>query len=683
MGTIFESNPTIKGKTPHLSSQEKLYFNRVNTILKENYNTNLYSDDNLLLSFEAKSFTSNNLMPPNKNQIQDISWLEYLLTQLKNFSVNYNNASWINELRIILNKECFYTENKYLSQFFYAEFFIKTFPKKLEQDKNFEENTEKKDEISILNNINDTEYNELDVTDNLGGSYLEMNIDELQLDDATYQYKQKRKRVKKYIKFFKEYIYNNLEHPINRVINLFIKSFCKYINIGISKIENQLINKEKIEDDYSKKISDFEQEITSSLRDFILATHISLKLFYSTSIDLSFFQEEKDDLINLLTSLFFKTGTLYEKIYNLYKLAYSAELENLQDRLINLKNVKPKNLGVDVRFCLDEDTCELQKNVLAEKQKENEKNENKDKDPKIEKQISEKIKPTKNQELFQIKEEKEQEDEDVALLESNEKFNKDNDNNQINTSNDENIISTKNNDINTNENNNGLNLRDDEYILEKINVEMSEDFRNDILTGGFAHLRNTVNCFNNKTYLFPKLHKNLRNTLNLNEKYINEAKNSGKLPIPYYTAINLLKSIKKYKTPFEKIVILAALSDEVTQSVSTFWEKMKNYIKNSFLFIEADELMAIFLFIVIKAQISEIFIDSKIVTNFTTPTTRAFNISYNLTLFEASLDCIFNMKNIKDLAKCDKELKEVRKSLAAISTQRLSRLSRLSNNIGE
>ena len=76
---------------------------------------------------------------------------------------------------------------------------------------------------------------------------------------------------------------------------------------------------------------------------------------------------------------------------------------------------------------------------------------------------------------------------------------------------------------------------------------------------------------------------------------------------------------------------------------------MKNYIKNSYLTIEADEMMTIFAFITIKAQRPEMFIDSKIITNFTTPSTRSFNISYNLTLLEAAIETINNMKNLKEI----------------------------------
>ena len=145
--------------------------------------------------------------------------------------------------------------------------------------------------------------------------------------------------------------------------------------------------------------------------------------------------------------------------------------------------------------------------------------------------------------------------------------------------------------------------------------------------------------------------------------------------MPYLSAIKLLTTLKKYKAPFEKIVIIAAISDQITESATTFWSEMEKYIKKDFLSIEADEIMAIFLFIVIRSQMPEIIIFSKMITNFTTPGTRAFSISYNFTLLEASLEYLSSIRNLKELIKDDsKQLKDARKSLAGITNQCLSLL---------
>ena len=112
----------------------------------------------------------------------------------------------------------------------------------------------------------------------------------------------------------------------------------------------------------------------------------------------------------------------------------------------------------------------------------------------------------------------------------------------------------------------------------------------------------------------------------------------------------------------------------------SFWSKMTKYIKSSYLFIEADELKSIFLYIFIKAQMPEIFIECKIISNFITQQTKGFNISYNLVMTEASIEKIMGMKNTKELNNAEKELKEVRKTFAVLANQRFSRLSRLSRN---
>ena len=684
MGNIFESIPTVLGEKKDLSKEEQTYFNRINSLQHKKYRENLYSDYNLEVSLEQKSFENNQII---KGKLEDITWLEYLYRHLGFVNRKYRNPQWVADLQISLSKEIFLYENKYYSNFFYNEYYFTESPRILEENYNGDSNNISLDyqsrSLSELNrSINNNAYNELDVTDNYGGSYLEMNMENLDPNDPTFQYKMKRKNLKKYIKIFKQHIYNNHRHPINRVVFLFNKFFCNYINNHLENTDNQLKQQLLEGENYKNNITEFENEITQCLRDFIIAMHCCLKLFYSTCINYACFEEEKDDIINLLTSLFFKTGKLYETIFSLYYKSFENEYEELQAKFNDLKIVRPKDLDVQIKFCLDEDTLELQRNILKDKQIERDQKENEGKQKENINLENEKKKVAGVNELFQIKENEEEEKE-------NEDENDKNNNNINNINNEKKSIAVdlKNfnninnlNDINDLNEINELNIDkdDDDYLLEKINDDISMDIKIDPISGGLIHLRNTVNSFNNKKYLFPKIRQNLRDTLALNEKYIKEAKASGKLPIPYLSAINLLKNLRNFKTPFEKIVILAALSDQITESVSNFWSNMMNYIKNSFLFIEADEIMAIFVFIVIKAQMPELLIESKIISNFTTPSTRAFNISYNLTLMEASLEKI-NKMDTKEIANRDKQLKEVRKSIAVLTTQRLSRLSRLSN----
>ena len=657
MGKL-ESKPEIRGPTPKVSTpSESLYFSRVNKLLRKYYINNFYNDDNLKNSLELKSFKSN---PSNANNIRNLTWLEYITDYIYDVQVK-SHFSWCNELLNFIDDQSFLSESKYDSIFFYNEFLLKTIPETLVDQKDID-NDENVIEIDKIENTYNSKkainLEELDITANLGGSYLDLNTDDLVPDDPTVQYQKKRKVVKKYIKIFKEHIYKNNEHPIMCIITAFNRIFCKYINNYLKTLDNQLKQFQLSAEEYNNNLTKFEEEITTNLQNFMIHMHCTTKLFYSTVIDFGPFQLEKDDLLNMLITLFFKTGNLYETIYELYNRAFSKEIQDLQDKLIKLKNVKPKSLGVQVKFCLDDDTLELQKKILKEKreekdkkemeQKEAEKKETKNeekKEEKINNNLAQNMLKTKANELDLIKEGEEEEKEDD-----------DNENNNL---------------INTSQN------KDGSYLLEKINSLDDSKVDNDNIPiyAGFSQIRNTINSFNNKKFLFPKLHNKLRDTIAIKNDFINEAKVVGKLPVPYLSAIKLFSNLKKYKAPFEKIVIIAAISDQITESATTFWSEMEKYIKKDFLSIEADEIMAIFLFIVIRCQMPEIIIFSKMITNFTTPNTKSFSISYNFTLLEASMEYIMSLRDLKELVKDDvNQLKDARKSLAGITNQRLSLL---------
>ena len=643
-----ESQPILRGDTPNINSiDEKSYFDRVKLLQKDYYNTNMYSDNNLNISLEIKNFKTNPIRP---NNIQDITWLDYIINYIER-TEDTKHYSWCHELLYFIRSQKFISENKYDSIFFFNEYLIKTIPETLNTNADLDNdaNVLDVDKLEATYVSGPIIMDELDITSNLGGSYLELNTDDLLPDDPTVQYQKRRKLIKKYIQIFKEHIYRNNDHPIMAIITAFIRIFCKYINTNIKNLEDQ-IKKNVIDgDNYNKKLKDFEEEITSTLQDFISQIHCTVKLFYSTVIDYTAFQEEKDDLINMLITLFFKTGNLYETLYNLYNLSFTKEISDLQDKLIALRNVKPKNLGVEIKFCLDDDTLQLQQDILKKKREEKEEKEKENNQEKEkEKEKSKDILGSKISGLDLIKEgDEEEKDDEENIISTDSKIKK--------QRNDESSI----------------------YLLEKINAEMLDDNANDVpMFAGFAQIRNTINLFNSKKFLYPKLHNKLRDTISMKDQYIKEAKAIGKLPVPYLSAIKLLNSLKKYKAPFEKIVIIAAISDQITECATSFWSEMEKYVKNSFLFIEADEIMTIFLYIMIRSQMPEIIIFSKMITNFTTTNTRSFNISYNFTLLEASLEYISSLRNIKELLKGDdNQLKDARKSLAGITNQRLSLLT--------
>ena len=676
----------------------------------------MYSNYNLIKSFEIKSFVYGT-RKEEKINIRDMTYIEYLIIHINLLHDKYH-PPWTNELLLQLKRQKINNpENKYFSDFFYNEYQIKTMPRIINEENENIEKTLRNNysdfplfstELTLITeNNNNNNYSELDVIDNLGGSFLEINYDEFSPDDPTFRYQQRRNDVKKYIKVFKEHIYNK-DHPIYQIISSFNRLFSKYIEDRLKELKNQLekeiINQER----YDASIKNLEKEITDSLQEFISRMHSAVKLFYSTTIDYNCFENEKDDLINLVTSLFFKVGNLYESLLNLYSISFNDEFRNFQDKLVELKKVKPKDLGIEIKFCLDEETIKLKNKLKSTKNdKKNEKNENmKFGHEKKKSDLFQKIRDeNKGNMLFPINE-RDEENCDINIEEGS--INKqnggnlvfyitgdnNNDNDDINDirrfstdmnlrkeskhkfnkkkSNSDHIINKKNNNNVNNINNN----QEDDYLLERISL--LEDSKNDFNINPIYQMRNSVNNFNNKIYFFPKLHEQLKK--NINSNHSQKKKNSkfnidDDLPIPYYSAINLMKSIRKYKTPFEKIILIAAISDQITECASSFWKGMENYIEKDFLFIEADEIMSIFLYIMIQSQMAEMVLFCKIINNFTTQFTKGFSIAYNYTLLEASMDFIKDVKDIKELSQRENGLIEARNSILDISTQRLSRIS--------
>ena len=683
---IKESFPEIKGKSITIKSKnEKDYFKRTNIILRNNYISNIYSKHNLLKSLEVKSFTGMN----DPGNIRYYSWVEYLKLHI-NLLIEKYHSPWAFDLLNILKEKNFdIPDNKFYSDFFYNEYQIVTMPKIIKsQDENLDNNP--KDNYGELFNlfdplfhselpvIIDKNYCELDILENLGGSFQEIDIDDLLGDDTNIKYHLGRINVKKYIRIFQEHIYNNSDHPINQTIYIFNKLFSKYIDDKIKEYQDQLEKMIITQERFDASIKNLEKEITYSLQEFISRIHSAVKLFYSKTIDLKVFQFEKDDLINLITSFFFRTGNLYESILTLYTIIYKEELEILQNKLIELKPLNPKKLGLEIKFCLDQDTINFQDTLKKSKKSQQnkeiiEENSNEVKKPKKTSLFQNLAKENKINNLYPIKEREEEKYENIKIIEGSNNY----------KNNGELLFQIVDDEPNKNEDKNKNILtdynaptrsktklsrlgNDDNYLLERLSF--LEDSRNDTYYNPVNYIRNSINNFNNKTYFFPKLHNQLKNNINLNE-------NESKLPMPYISAINLMKSLKKYKTPFEKILLLAAINDQIMESVTSFWKDMTPYLDKDYLFIEGDELQNIFIYIIIQSQMPELLLYCKIIKNFITQQTQNFSICYNYILLESCLDYIINIKDINELSEKQNGFIEASKSILNISNQRISRLS--------
>ena len=691
------SNQSSKGKENDIKSDPitKGYFKDLQLIFIHNYieNDNLMS--NMKVCLDEKNFDqvledgspsefANEQSQTIYEPVDFINWLDFLYTYLEEEKLK--NRYWAAQMLDKLDEEYFLSENKYLSQFFFEEYGIQSMPDCI--------NKKRKRERKI--NINTSMLN---VTQNLGGSFGESFNQFDNEDDAGYKYKEFRNKVKRYIMNFKEHILNK-DHPINIVAQIFESVWVDFANKKLDLMrKNYPITNEENKKDIEKDVA----ELTYQFQKFVIKLQICLKLFYSRTINYSFFNEEKDELINLITTLIFRTGRIYEVMFSLYEFSLRNEIEDMTRKYQRLKKITPEELGVAKQFCLNKETLDLQEQILLKNLKEiNEKeNNNKTKSKEsnekidlekgtIEIDIREKnIEKNKISTLLTVIQEKKSRiprpgDRDMEDMKVNLDFDDDNSESQNTLA----IYANKNDSVYVESNNNFLGsilpkLEGNDLLAPSANVSVdnatihNKGLALNINDSGDDLINNNINNNKNKQneYLFSKkvFQDNLQEEGNDNVFIVRDSNAVSKnvmpfvpekiigrvsfmrrnvddfLSYPYETAIQLLKQIRRYKTPFEKMMIIASISNEITDCINDFWTEMENYIKKDFLGIEAEQIMTIFIYIIIKSGITDIFVHCKMIKYFTTCTTKSSMIGYYYSTIEASITYIKTLKNIDEL----------------------------------
>ena len=698
MGSLFSKSKSIER---NLINDEVTqgYFDDLNSILVHNYliNDNLLS--NMKICLDEKNFdqvieesaTTEFLAEPDitiqANNIYEptnfINWLDYLYLYLE--EEKNKNRAWAGELLDKIDNEYFLMENKYLSQFFFEEYGILSIPdcicKKSKRDK----------KINVNNNLS-----MLNVTQNLGGSFGESFNQFDNESDAGYRYKESRNKVKEYIKNFKEHILNK-DHPINIVAQLFESVWVEYAK---GKLEFMKNNYGEPNGQSRREIEKETTELTYQFQKFMIKLQVCLKLFYSRTINYTFFNEEKDELINLTTTLVFRTGNIYETMFSLYAFGLSQEISEMSNKYQKLSLIKPEDLGILPQFCLNGLTLDLQEEILqkhlkeAKEMEEEEKNQEKKGKFDMEKGLVEIDIREKNMEsgninilLGIIKDKKNRlpkpGQRNIDSLEVNLNFEDDN------SEGDNNINNIGKNDSMLIESNNMLigSIFPKSEITESLtpsanvsvdNATLFKRFNINDSSDALLSSHNNINNINTnskkeeKKKLVPEYTEETNDPNNFVVRDANaERKNlvpfkpekilgkisflrqhkGDSLPEPYDTAIGLLEQIEKYKTPFEKMMIIANISNEITESINDFWQIMERYIKKDYLSIEAEQIMTIFIYVIIKSGISNIFVHCKMIKLFTTCTTKSSMIGYYYSTVEAGITYIKNLKDVDELFK--------------------------------
>ena len=704
MGSLFCKNKNLE-KNFFDDEITQGYFEDLKTIFVHNYVTNDGLLSNMKICLDEKNFdqvieesSTTEFIDPELNRMQTnyttnnnnsnteptnfINWLDYLYVYLEEEKNKDHN--WAGELLDKLDQEYFLMENKYLSQFFFEEYGILSIPDCICKKRKRERKINPNNNLSMLN-----------VTQNLGGSFGESFNQFENESDAGYKYKEQRNKVKEYIKNFKEHILNN-DHPINIVAQLFESVWVDYAKSRLEFMKNNYgepnnINKKEID----KEIAD----LTYQFQRFMIKLQVCLKLFYSRTINYSFFNEEKDELINLTTTLVFRTGHIYEVMFSLYSYSLSQEITEMSIKYQKLRLIKPEDLGILPQFCLNGETLNMQEEILQNYLKEiteDEKKGNLDLNKGlVEIDIREKKLESRNVKIMLgiIKERKnrlpkpgQRNLDDLEVNLNFEEDNSDDDNLNINNvgKNDSMLIESNNilissilpksdpESINPSANVSvdnatffkrpGFNFNNEskEFLIStntNKNQNLKKQEKNDFLFSKKIGTEYTEDTNDPNTFIIRDANVEKKNIVPfMPEKILGRVsymrQNKGDfLNDPYDTAIGLLKQIEKYKTPFEKMMIIANISNEITDCINDFWQEMEQYIKKDFLSIEAEQIMTIFIYVIIKSGISNIFVHCKLIKLFTTCTTKSSMIGYYYSTVEASIMYIKTLKDVDELFK--------------------------------
>ncbi len=498
------------------------YFSYLNKIKNQYYKSILNNNNNNRIALQKKDFEKIRQIKIVSNEnlrIKDVDWFIYIS---KYFRKKYKEGFlWYKNIIDKISEENFLYEMEYQSYAFYKDFELKFKSKSLkniENEKELEKNEDKEEALissisknSMIDLSRNSKIELSGITDNYGGSFDDYkdDIDSYEEDLGI----RAKKKLKEFIKVLKKHL-NMWDHPINIIISI----YCKHFALALENQVELFLNMKNNNNDFDKKIKNFSDLIIEDLKRFIIKIQTTTKLFYCKSINLEFFIEEKDELINLVTSIIFLKENIYQNIYSLFEIQFKNEVNDFKYKLYLVKDTKPIDLNIPNKLSLDENTYrEILKMKVGSKK-----------------------------------------DDDKESFKENKNF-----------------------------------VPEDGYIK------------------GF-HNKNKIEGYN--------------------------------------TVVTMIHGLKHAKTPFDKMMIIASMSTEITQCVDTYWNNMDDYLPNYYLSINADEFLSLFILVIIKAQFPELIIHEKIIQFFTTKTTKSSTIGYYNVTLNAAIEYIQNeaIKNLNN-----------------------------------
>lgn len=103
------------------------------------------------------------------------------------------------------------------------------------------------------------------------------------------------------------------------------------------------------------------------------------------------------------------------------------------------------------------------------------------------------------------------------------------------------------------------------------------------------------------------------NSIQRQVTYTELATNKLRQP-PYQKCIEIFRKITTVQSPYEKISVIGKVCEQIQLAISNFWEGLP--VNSSKLALTIDELLSIFLYIIVKARIKDLEAHLFLIYNF-------------------------------------------------------------------
>ena len=583
------------------------YFKILKKNMKLSYNSNFSNNKEYIT--KKKKFDSKNEYNEYLEENNENLWKIYLLDKINEDKLDFKNKAWKVFLYEFIDETQFYYQYLFQNEIVYQEILLNKPKTKNKENDDVEfhfldtepifspldldelralsrtESTfsSKKigDNISyfkVNSKVNADENNEITISLTMKTINEEINNQELIAKYNSYM-------LKKYLKIIRIHLEKEI-HPLNQIIKKFTKLIVTQIRIIITTMREN-------EDD-TRRCFNLGLEIVKEIIKFIEIMQVALKLFYSKSINFKYFEEEKDEIINLISYIIFKDKEFYIHMKNLFSYMNIQKMRILESRFKKSKEITPSELGVNPKFCLDKTTEDFWEDY--KKKKNNKINNNDDKSSGInfkrEETITCNIDRKNNLKKYV----------DVSVSEIFTENNKQ----QFEIYRSWTYVNKEEeDDISGNQDN------ITELSLDKIKINIKEKIINDFKNTLLPSFPDVVSP-PESTKLFEP----------------NE---------PYNMALYYLSQIDNYQVPLEKLIMISFLSVIIMESIDKFWKSKNIDLPPEFLTISADDVMTIYLYIIYKLGYKSIVVQLDFIKYFTTTFTKQSLFGYYYSTFEGCI----------------------------------------------